>query len=113
MHSYLKIVLSDHLDLKSHEVSLRNLICVLLDVERCEASQPLIMEPLMESRITEDPLAALLPHYIKKSNVDPYLTRNVTTQVGQTVYMHCIVNLVGDRTVRKFITGHCKLSSSQ
>nr|XP_042908626.1 uncharacterized protein LOC107438161 isoform X2 [Parasteatoda tepidariorum] len=48
---------------------------------------------------TVDPLAALLPHYIKKSNVDPYLTRNVTTQVGQTVYLNCIVNIVGERAV--------------
>lgn len=68
-------------------------------VGECRAIQPLSIEPFMESRVTEDPLAALLPHYIKKSNVDPYLTRNVTTQVGQTVYLHCIVNLVGDRTV--------------
>lgn len=75
-------------------------MCVIfLDVDECHAVQPLSIEPLMESSATEDPLAALLPHYIKKSNVDPYLTRNVTTQVGQTVYLHCIVNLVGDRTV--------------
>ncbi|XP_054712219.1 zwei Ig domain protein zig-8-like [Uloborus diversus] len=68
-------------------------------VERTRAVQPMSIQTPIESSITEDPLAALLPHYIKKSNVDPYLTRNVTTQVGQTVYLHCIVNLVGDRTV--------------
>ncbi|KFM63060.1 Hemicentin-2, partial [Stegodyphus mimosarum] len=68
-------------------------------VDRSRAIQPLSIQPPIEGSITEDPLAALLPHYIKKSNVDPYLTRNVTTQVGKTVYLHCIVNLVGDRTV--------------
>lgn len=68
-------------------------------VDPVRAIQPLSIRPLPESGITEDPLAALLPHYIKKSNIDPYLTRNVTTQVGQTAYLHCIVNLVGERTV--------------
>ncbi|KAG8178937.1 hypothetical protein JTE90_024909 [Oedothorax gibbosus] len=65
-------------------------------VEPSMASQPI---SILKGSVTEDPLAALLPHYIKKSNIDPYLTRNVTTQVGQTAYLHCIVNLVGERTV--------------
>lgn len=66
-------------------------------IERSRAIQ-LSSSPSPED-FGEDPLAGLFPHYIKKSNVDPNSTRNVTTQVGQTVYLHCIVNLVGDRTV--------------
>ncbi|GIX92971.1 hemicentin-2 [Caerostris darwini] len=68
-------------------------------VDPVRSIQPLSIQPPLDSGVTEDPLAALLPHYIKKSNIDPYLTRNVTTQVGQTAYLHCIVNLVGERTV--------------
>ncbi|KAH9370534.1 hypothetical protein HPB48_012522 [Haemaphysalis longicornis] len=32
---------------------------------------------------------------------DPATPRNVTTQLGQTVYLNCIVNNLGEKTVRK------------
>ncbi|KAH9370545.1 hypothetical protein HPB48_011440 [Haemaphysalis longicornis] len=32
---------------------------------------------------------------------DPATPRNVTTQLGQTVYLNCIVNNLGDKTLKK------------
>ncbi|GFY51607.1 uncharacterized protein TNIN_392091 [Trichonephila inaurata madagascariensis] len=35
----------------------------------------------------------------KQFVVEPVTTRNVTTQVGQTTYLHCIVDKLEDKTV--------------
>ncbi|KAH9369482.1 hypothetical protein HPB48_014338 [Haemaphysalis longicornis] len=50
-----------------------------------------------EARLSEElwpPTSRLFPSF------DNSTARNVTSQLGQTAYLHCIVNNLGDKTVR-------------
>ncbi|XP_067143604.1 V-set and immunoglobulin domain-containing protein 10-like [Centruroides vittatus] len=41
----------------------------------------------------------LMNLHLEQPSFDPTVAKNVTTQLGQTVYLHCIVHNLGDKTV--------------
>ncbi|KAG0429063.1 hypothetical protein HPB47_023999 [Ixodes persulcatus] len=58
-----------------------------------------VVEDADSSRLSEElwpPTSRLFPSF------DNTTSRNVTSQLGQTAYLHCIVNNLGDKTYRKY-----------
>lgn len=66
------------------------------DLGAAERHRKAVLEDSDTSRLSEElwpPTSRLFPSF------DNTTSRNVTSQLGQTAYLHCIVNNLGDKTV--------------